>query len=482
MAAELETNRTSWGDWIADNTEFHAITHRLAEAPETSLRAWLRTTAGVVAFLMALQIVTGILLAFHYVPAADSAYTTVAYVEQVVSGGSWIRSLHYHTSVALPIAFVAHLAQFIIRDSFRTNRIAWSFGVIFLGLALAAGATGYALPWDARSLNGVNVAVSLAGNAPVVGPAFASWLRNGDAISTMTLSRFFALHVFVFPALFLIAAAARLFFVGNAKGADNTRHSREWRREQLIRNAVVIGVIFAVLGFFSAVTYAPLAVPATDSASFLPRPGPQFLWLFEMQKYTDGPLAALLAFGLPGLFFGSLIVIPQILGNRVTTRLAVAAIFVAGLLTVASLTAAAYLQDANDPKIAGQLARQEKDETEFRASVFKPKLIKTGKADRQPETQAAVVSDSNATSPASVPEAYVSNCAKCHGAGGEGKRPFPELHGLTTRDEERRSDDDLLGIINDPGSFGLSSKMPSYEHKLTDEQKQEIINWLKALN
>ena len=84
MAAELEIQKPSIRDWISINTEFDAIALRLLDAPSSGISAWARTTAGIVAFLIFLQFFTGILLAFQYVPTVDNAYTTVAYIEQVI--------------------------------------------------------------------------------------------------------------------------------------------------------------------------------------------------------------------------------------------------------------------------------------------------------------------------------------------------------------------------------------------------------------
>jgi len=80
-----------------------------------------------------------------------------------------------------------------------------------------------------------------------------------------------------------------------------------------------------------------------------------------------------------------------------------------------------------------------------------------------------------------LPEAYTTSCAKCHGANGEGKDKNPELLAVTTRKDDPLSDKDLRDIIDDPSGFGLSSKMPSFKDKLSEQQKQEIVRWIKTL-
>jgi mono/diheme cytochrome c family protein len=79
------------------------------------------------------------------------------------------------------------------------------------------------------------------------------------------------------------------------------------------------------------------------------------------------------------------------------------------------------------------------------------------------------------------PKVYISICAECHGDKGEGTKKYPELKGVTTREEEPLSDENLLAIINDAKAMGLDPKMPTFKNKLTEEEKQEIIRWLKTL-
>ena len=79
------------------------------------------------------------------------------------------------------------------------------------------------------------------------------------------------------------------------------------------------------------------------------------------------------------------------------------------------------------------------------------------------------------------PKVYRSICAECHGDNGEGTKKHPELKGVATREEDPLSDEDLLAIINDAKSQGLSAKMPSFKNKLTEEEKRQIISWLKTL-
>ncbi len=488
MAANIETKRPFITAWISRETEIDSIKYRLLDEPASGLAAWARTTSGIVALLVFLQFATGILLAFHYVPAAASAYTTVAYIELAVANGTWIRSVHYHSSVLLPIALSVHLLQMLVRSSYRSNPTAWVFGLLVLGLSLAAGATGYALPWDARAINGVNIAASLAGNTPLIGDAARLWLINGTSISTQTLSRFYGLHVFVLPLVLLITITARLFVFGKRRTIDSDRRLSDWASKQFARNSISVGLVFLAVSVFSAYYPAPFGPQAADvAATYLPRPGPQFLWLFEMQKYTDGVVAATLAMGFPSAVIGGLIILPLLL-KRMPKFLpyAVAATFTVGSVAVGLLTAAAIYQDLSDSRISEQLARQEKDEAAFRRSTFEPQTQQIRHASLKSEEKPASDDPSSeltsVSSPSAKPSVYEVNCAKCHGDNGEGTKKFPELVGITTREEDQLSPEMVLAIINDPKAVGRSSKMPAYKSKLSEPEKQELVAWIRSLS
>ncbi|HYY42575.1 MAG TPA: cytochrome b N-terminal domain-containing protein, partial [Pyrinomonadaceae bacterium] len=192
-------------------TTLDAVVRALTDEPEASWRAWLRTSAGLVALCTGLQLCTGLLLAFYYVPATESAHTTVAFIEKALPGGAWLRALHVYGSVLLPCALLLHLLQQLWRGSVRRRPVGWLASVALLALALAAGGTGYTLSWDARAYYSTRVAEGLVRGLPLVGATARRWLLGGSLISTLTLSRLFALHVLVLPGLILAIVAARLF-------------------------------------------------------------------------------------------------------------------------------------------------------------------------------------------------------------------------------------------------------------------------------
>ncbi|HEV7857281.1 MAG TPA: cytochrome b N-terminal domain-containing protein [Pyrinomonadaceae bacterium] len=489
------------------------------DEPRSAVEAWARTMAGAVWVLLALQFLTGILLAFYYAPSTESAHTTVAYIEKVLPAGSWLRALHHYGSQWLTLFLVLHLAQMFWRATYRHRPVAWMACIILLVLILSNGATGYSLPWDARAFFGTRVAEGLAGGLPLLGSIARRWLLGGVEISALTLVRFYALHLLVAPALMLLTVAARLFIFREPEATNSAQENHAtnnvqprsmWRREQAARQIVSAGLIFLALALYAAKFYAPLG-PGAEAVSpdYLPRPGLQFLWLFQMLKYIPGRAGSVIALGLPGLFFTSLLALPFLhalpgfkLLDQPRRKLG-ATMFALSLLLVALMTALAYIGDRRDPRIRAQLARQADEERAFRAQPFAPLRLRSGEdedAASQTVTPAvgsgdAANSSSNSAAGASssgnpatqagpiksnaAPDAYLKNCANCHGTRGQGFSIFPKLTGVSSK--PRRTVEDLIAILDDPAAYGLKPPMKSFADKLTPEEKQQISEWVASL-
>ena len=352
--------------WVSRWTTLEDIVRTLIDKPSSGLEAWARTTAGVVVMLLTLQVVTGLLLGFYYVPSTENAHTTVAYIEKVVPAGSWVRALHHYGSQWLTLALVLHLAQMFWRATYRRRPVGWMASVLLLGLILAAGATGYSLPWDARAFFGTRVTEGIAGGLPVVGDAARTWLLGGSEITPITLARFFALHALIIPALILVVLAARLF-VFRERGlvsAAEERKLEKWMHRQVLRNAIAAGVVFIALALFCWKFFAPLGPPADTAApGYLPRPGAQFLWLFQMLKYLPGRAASVIAVALPGLILFGLAMLPFL--KKPLSRVMVhprrnigIALFSLGFLLVIGLTVVAFVDASRKPLTRARLRRR----------------------------------------------------------------------------------------------------------------------------
>lgn len=523
--------------WLSRHTTLGETARTLFDEPANLREAWARTTASAVVLLTALQITTGVLLAFYYVPSDASAQTTVAFIEKVLPAGSWLRALHSQGSWWLVVALLAHLAQrLFVGAGWRRRPVGWTACVLLLALSLAGSATGYSLPWDARAFFSTRVAASIAGQLPLFGNQARAWLLGGHDLSTLTVSRFYALHVFLIPGLILSVVLARLFIFregaaqqdatltsnsstrdashastveasfasavdtsdaptqtprAHSTGARHAQSTGGWRA-QLARQFVTAGVVFLALALYASKYPAPLAPPPEAApAGYLPRPGAQFLWLFQLLKYLPGPLASLTALLVPLIFFGGLASLPFLQATRFA-RLAShprrnlgVALFLSGIALVALLTAAAYVEDARNPRVRERLAAQSEQEAAFRREPFKPLRLnpQAELSPASPATGELSASSAEAGTPEEVsaapPEAYTRHCAKCHGARGEGKSINPRLVGITA--QPRRTLEDIIAIINNPRAYDLEQRMPSFARKLSDEEKRAIAEWIVSL-
>ena len=452
-----------------------ALVRSLTDTHAERSHAWASTTAGLVVLLLGLQIFTGVLLAFYYVPTIEHAFTTVEYVEKEIAAGRWVRALHLHCSQLLPLVLLLHLAQMLWRHAHHRRPLSWLAAVALLGLVLANGAAGYSLPWDARALYSTRIAEGLTGGIPFFGPAARRWLLGGPYLSTLTLSRLYALHVIVLPAAIFFVAALRLLFLKTTREDADPKPARldeSAIRLQLARQAVVAGVAFLLLALYASWRPAPLG-PAAESVQpgYLPRPGAQFLWLFQVLKYFPPALASVVALFGPGLFLALLAAVPFVSAQRSAglngRRLGASLIGIASIVVVIFSGLALY-EDSRDTRTREKLARQAQEEAEFRLRPFAPaRELK------------AIVSTQSTNQMLPTPPAYLEHCARCHGERGEGKSVNPKLVGVSAF--PRRELADLVAIMNDPASYGLESRMPSFADKLSESEKLKIAEWILSL-
>ena len=171
-------------------------------------------------FIFISQIITGICLALYYVPSAETAHTSVAYITKQVAAGAFLRSLHYYGSSAMIIVLVLHFLQTFLYGSYKGRReLLWISGATLSLFVLGMGFTGYLLPWDQKAYFATAVGTNIVGEVPLIGNWLTRLLRGGDTIGTLTLSRFYVAHVFLIPAMIFGFIAAHIFLFRKAGAA-----------------------------------------------------------------------------------------------------------------------------------------------------------------------------------------------------------------------------------------------------------------------
>ena len=167
---------------------------------------------GVLAiFMLVNQIVTGIWLTMSYTPSGEGAFASVEYIMRDVEYGWLIRYLHSTGASFFFIVVYAHMYRAMLYGSYRGPReLLWLIGMVIFVALMAAGFTGYLLPWGNMSYWGAQVIVSLAGAIPYIGPELMEWVRGDFLMSGATLNRFFALHVVAIPLVLVILVFVHL--------------------------------------------------------------------------------------------------------------------------------------------------------------------------------------------------------------------------------------------------------------------------------
>jgi len=176
--------------------------------------AWYYCLGGISFALFGILGITGIMLAFYYQPTPEGAYASIQYIENQVLFGSAIRAIHHWSANGMVVLVVAHMLRVFITGAFKAPReLNWMSGVFLLVLTLAFGLTGYLLPWDQTAFWASTVATEIAGAEPGIGNLALVFLRGGWEVTAVTLSRFFALHVLVLPAVIVLFLVAHFFMI-----------------------------------------------------------------------------------------------------------------------------------------------------------------------------------------------------------------------------------------------------------------------------
>ena len=175
---------------------------------------WAFTLGSATLFLFALQAVTGIFLTVYYVPHPEQAYDSVNFITNELPFGWLIRGIHHWGATLMVITVFLHMLRTFFYGAYKYPReITWMTGVVLLLLTLGMGFTGYLLPWNQRAYWATTVGTEIAGTVPLIGPLIEFILRGGDALSALTLIRFFSAHIWMLPAGLVALIGVHLYLV-----------------------------------------------------------------------------------------------------------------------------------------------------------------------------------------------------------------------------------------------------------------------------
>ncbi len=273
--------------WLHNRLPVVSLLYDTLMLPTPKNLNWMWIWGIVLTFCLALQIVTGIVLAMHYTPNVDLAFASVEHIMRDVNGGVMLRYLHANGASLFFFAVYCHIFRSLYYGSYKSPReVTWVIGMIIYFLMIATAFMGYVLPWGQMSFWGATVITGLFGAIPGVGTALQEWLLGGFAVGNATLNRFFSLH-YLLP--FVIAGLVGVHIWAFHTTGNNNPTGVEVRRtskaeveadtvpfwpyyvvKDLFALAVIMMIFFAIVGFMpnylgdpdNYIQANPLATPA----------------------------------------------------------------------------------------------------------------------------------------------------------------------------------------------------------------------------
>jgi cytochrome b6 len=325
--------------WIDERLDFEGLLQPLREktVPLHRYSAWY-LLGGMTLFLFLVQIGTGVLLLLYYRPTTSEAFESVQSITYHVQFGWLIRSLHSWSANLMVFCAFAHMFSVAFTRAYRQPReLTWITGVFLLFLVLGFGFSGYLLPWNTRAFFATKVGTEVTGQLPLIGHSIMVLMRGGEDVSGATLTRFFGLHVVIFPALAAGMVICHLGLVQKfgtsvpssveLQWKDNPSRRREMRffpnffLRELMGWYLLLGLLICLAVFLPS----ELGVKADPFAPAPPGVKPEWYFLAQFQTlklipsrilFMDGEVLAILSFGCGAALWVALPFIENLLGDR----------------------------------------------------------------------------------------------------------------------------------------------------------------------
>src|SRR3989454_7293757 len=203
------------GQWFDRRLQLAAPIREAVEHPvPRNTASWWYVFGSAALTVFLLQLVTGILLALIYVPSASEAWSSLQSLNHDVTLGWFIRAMHGWGSNFMVAIVLIHMVQVFLFGAYKFPReLTWIIGVFLLLMTLGMAFSGQVLRFDQDAYWGLGIGASIASRVPILGPAIVKLMLGGPIIAGATLSRFFALHVFVIPGLLIAFVGLHVLMV-----------------------------------------------------------------------------------------------------------------------------------------------------------------------------------------------------------------------------------------------------------------------------
>jgi ubiquinol-cytochrome c reductase cytochrome b subunit len=452
--------------WLEDRTGLWKTFGPMLEHPVPRKAGWMYVFGSATLMAFIIQVVTGIALATIYVPSTSQAYGTLQYISNGAPFGRILRGLHYYGASAMILLVGLHMIRVYLTAAYKYPRaVNWLTGILLLFLTLGMGFTGQLLRWDQDGVWSVVVAAEQAGRVPLVGHFLAHLVMGGETVGGTTLSRFFAIHVFLIPGLIFGFVALHLFLVlqhgiSEPPKTGDPVDPKTYRKkyEELLKkdgvpfwpDAAWRDVIFSFAVCLTvltlAITVGPPALnkpPDPTVINAVPRPDWYFFWYFSLMALLPHGSDKYLLWVLPL----ALVAVPTFLpvlfnkGERSIAKRPWAPIIV--LVTVVTIGAlwrlgvqAPWTPNFDAPPLPASIVNSNQPIVRHGAVLFHDKA-----------------------------------CLFCHMIDGQGGRRGPDL----TFVADRLSREQMIWRISNGGY-----NMPGYTYNLNAKEMDDIVTFLKS--
>jgi ubiquinol-cytochrome c reductase cytochrome b subunit len=440
------------------------------EVPRRSASWWyVFGSAAFTVFL--LQVFTGIMLAIIYVPSAGQAWNSLQYLNSHVTLGWFLRGVHGWGSNFMVALVLIHMAQVFLFGAYKYPReLTWVVGVFLLLLTLGMAFTGQVLRFDQDAYWGLGIGVAIVGRVPLLGAGLVHLLLGGPIIAGDTLSRFFALHVFVIPGLLIACVCLHLLMVLKLginewpmpgrivrRSTYLSEYHEETRKDgvpfvpvavwkDMFFAAMIIVAVMACAAYFGP--FGPSGYPDPTIVQTIPKPDFFFLWIYAMLALLPPQSETPILLIGPVVVLAFLILLPFLSGEgeKSWKRRPIAVITV--LLIAVSLGTFT------------KLATYSPWSPVMNAWSGDPVPVKYLNGRSPLERQGALVFQSK-------------QCRNCHSIGGTGGKRGPALDTVATR----LTHDQLVRQVIQGGG-----NMPAYGKNLNPAEVTALVSFLGTLH
>jgi cytochrome b6 len=310
-------------DWVNDRVHLEDLVEFLGKkyVPIHSHSVWYYF-GGVSLFLFIIQVVTGILLLLYYKGSADLAFESIQFIMAEVEFGWLIRSIHSWAANLFVLAAFIHMFSVYFTKAYRKPReMTWLTGMFMFFLALFFGFSGYLLPWNELAFFATKVGTDLAGAVPVIGKPIMVFLRGGEDVTGVTLSRMFGFHVAILPGIFSVLLGIHLILVQRQGMSEPLEADHSWFAERktmpffpnfLLRDLLLWLLVLNVLAILAVFFPWELGKKADAFASAPAGIQPEWYFWFMFQTLKlipaqvwvmDGEVLGIVLFGAAGLLW-----------------------------------------------------------------------------------------------------------------------------------------------------------------------------------